>query len=67
LYFWLGIGGSLLFALGLIASSSGELGFEVVLDLLLAGLLLFLERGEVTLCAVLFLAFLLLGRLLLLL
>jgi hypothetical protein len=66
LYFGFG-GGGLLFAFGLVASGSGELGFEVVLDLLLAGLLLLLERGEVALCAVLFLALLLLGRLLLLL
>jgi hypothetical protein len=68
LYFGFG-GGGLLFALGLVASGSGELGFEVVLDLLLARLLLLLERGKVALCAVLFLALalLLLCRLLLLL
>jgi hypothetical protein len=60
-------GGGLLLAFGLVASGSGELSFEVVLDLLLAGLLLLLERGEVALCAILFLALLLLGRLLLLL
>jgi hypothetical protein len=41
LYF--GFGGSdLLFAFGLVSTSGSELGFEVVLDLLLAGLLLFL-------------------------
>jgi hypothetical protein len=35
---------SLLFTLGLVASGSGELSLEVVLDLLLARLLLLLSR-----------------------
>jgi hypothetical protein len=34
--------GCLVFALGLVRAGGGELGFEVVLDLLLARLLLFL-------------------------
>lgn len=51
-----------------VATSGSELGLEVVLDLLLAGLLLLLQCGEVTLGGVLtLLALLLLGRLLLLL
>lgn len=51
-----------------IATSSSELSLKVVLDLLLAGLLLLLERSEVTLGSIVaLLAFLLLGRLLLLL
>jgi hypothetical protein len=54
--------------LGSIATSSSELGLEVVLNLLLAGLLLLLERSEVTLGGIVaLLALLLLGRLLLLL
>lgn len=64
--FWLGSGG-LVVALSLLATGSGELGLEVVLDLLLGRLLLLLERSEVALSTFLFLAFLLLGRLLLLL
>lgn len=58
---------SVLFGLGLVATSSGELGLEVVLDLLLAGLLLFLERGEVVLASIVLTILLLLGGLLLLL
>jgi hypothetical protein len=49
-----------------VTASGSKLGLEVVLDLLLARLLLLLERGEVALGLVL-LALLLLGRLLLLL
>jgi hypothetical protein len=42
-FLYFGFGGSdLLFAFGLVSTSGSELGFEVVLDLLLAGLLLFL-------------------------
>jgi hypothetical protein len=51
-----------------VATSGGELGLEVVLDLLLAALLLLLERSKVALGSVLaLLALLLLARLLLLL
>jgi hypothetical protein len=64
--FFLGSSG-LLVALGLLTTGSGKLSLEVILDLLLAGLLLFLECGEVALITALFLALLLLGRLLLLL
>jgi hypothetical protein len=66
LYFWLS-GSGLLFALGLVAAGSRELGLEVVLDLLFAGLLLFLQRSEVVLSGLLVAFLLLLGRLLLLL
>jgi len=67
-FLYFGFGSSdLLLAFGLVSTGGSELGLEVVLDLLLAGLLLLLQRGEVALCAVLFLAFLLLGGLLLLL
>ena len=66
LYFRLG-GSSLLLTLSLVSASSSELGLEVVLDLLLAGLLLFLERSEVALASLFLLALLLLGGLLLLL
>lgn len=66
LYF--GFGGSdLLLAFGLVSAGGSELGLEVVFDLLLARLLLFLQCSKVALCAVLVLAFLLLARLLLLL
>jgi hypothetical protein len=60
-------GGCLLFALGLVAASSSKLGLEVVLDLLLARLFLFLECGEVVFSSFLVTILLLLGRLLLLL
>lgn len=60
LYLRLSSSGRLLLALRLLASSSGQLGFEVVLDLLLAGLLLLLERGEVVFSGVLLALFLLL-------
>jgi hypothetical protein len=60
-------GGCFLFAVGLFATSGCELGLEVILDLLLAGLLLLLERGEVVFSGLLVAVLLLLGRLLLLL
>jgi hypothetical protein len=60
LYFGLG-GSDLLLAFGLVSTGGSELGLEVIFDLLLAGLLLFLQCGEVALCAVLLLAFLLLA------
>lgn len=66
LYLWLGSSG-LLFTLGLVTSSSGELSLEVVLDLLFVRLLLFLERSEVTLARIAVLALGLFARLLLLL
>jgi hypothetical protein len=66
LHFGLG-GGGLLFALGLVAACGSKLGLEVVLNLLLARLLLFLERGEVVFSAFVVAILLLLGRLLLLL
>ena len=60
--------GSRCLFLGGVTTSSGELGLEVILDLLLARLLLLLERGEVAVGGLLtLLALLLLGRLLLLL
>jgi len=66
LHFWLR-GSGLVFAISLLTAGSSKLGLEVVLDLLLAGLLLFLERGEVVLSSFLVALFLLLGGLLLLL
>lgn len=66
LNFWLCDSG-LFFALGLFATRSSELSLEIVLDLLLGRLLLFLERGKVALCTFFLLTLLLLGRLLLLL
>jgi hypothetical protein len=57
--------GSRCLFLGGVTTSSGELGLEVVLNLLLARLLLLLERSEVAIGGLL--ALLLLGRLLLLL
>lgn len=60
-------GSSVLFGLGLFSASSSKLSLEVVLDLLLAGLLLFLERGEIVLTSIIITFLLLLGRLLLLL
>jgi hypothetical protein len=63
-----GLGGcGFLFAVGLFATGGCELGFEVVFNLLLAGFLLLLERGEVVLSSLLVAVFLLLGGLLLLL
>ena len=54
--------------LGSVATGSSELGLEVILDLLLAGLLLLLERSEVAFASVVtLLALLLLAGLLLLL
>jgi hypothetical protein len=58
---------SLLFTLGLVASGSGELSLEVVLDLLLARLLLLLERGKIVFSGLVFAVLLLLRGLLLLL
>jgi hypothetical protein len=60
LHLWLS-GSSLVLGLGLIATSSGEFGLEVVLDLLLAGLLLFLECGKVVLASIFLTVLLLLG------
>jgi hypothetical protein len=66
LNFWLG-SSSLLFTFSLVTSSSSELSLEVILDLLLARLLLFLERGEVTFARIAVLALSLFAGLLLLL
>tara|TARA_R110002003_G_scaffold1005_2_gene21963 strand:+ start:16492 stop:16800 length:309 start_codon:yes stop_codon:yes gene_type:complete len=64
----LGFGrGSLFFTLGLVATSGCKFSLEVVLDLLLRRLLLFLKRSEVVLSGFLVAFLLLLGRLLLLL
>lgn len=66
LYFGFRSGG-LLLVLWLLPSSSEDLSIEVLLNLLLTGLLLFLERCEITLASIAIFALSLLARLLLLL